>query len=200
VTDLIVSLVPLYGLPILALAVYLSCLALPVPSSLVILTCGSFVGSGDLEFSTTALVAICAAVLGDQTGYLLGKIGGPALVSRLAKTNDRRAVFDKASDWIDKKGGPGVFLSRWLVSPLGPYVNIISGVAALPWRRFTLWSAAGEVVWVGIYIGLGLVFSDNISAVAEVTGNLSGILAAGLVTLLLGWQIAQALRKHRHAG
>jgi len=197
VTDQIIALVPTYGLSLLALIVFLSCLALPVPSSLVMLTSGSFAAAGDLELFSTFLVAWLAALCGDQVGYLLGKQGGARLLAGLSRHPDRAALLGKARSWIEKRGGPGVFFSRWLVSPLGPYVNFIGGATGLGWLRFTLWGAAGELVWVSLYVGLGVVFADNITAVADVASNTSGVLAAGFVTLFLGWRLLAVLRKQR---
>jgi len=82
-----------------------------------------------------------------------------------------------------------VFFSRWLVSPLGPYVNFLSGGTRVNWLTFTLWDIAGEAVWVGLYVGLGFAFSDQLEAVGQILGNLSGALAAGLVTFALGWML-----------
>ena len=43
------ALVPTYGPWLLGLATFLSCLALPVPVSILMLTAGGFVASGDLS-------------------------------------------------------------------------------------------------------------------------------------------------------
>ncbi len=197
-TDFVLSLVPTYGLALLAIIVCLSCLAMPVPSSLVMLTSGSFVGSGELNLPETFLVALMAAVVGDQIGFAIGRHGGQRLMARFAGHRDRGKMLEKAQKWIDERGGAGVFLSRWLVSPLGPYVNFIAGASGIRWWRFSFWGIAGEMVWVSVYIGLGLAFSDNISAVAEIASDISGLLAAGLVTLVMGWQVKHALdRRHR---
>lgn len=194
-TESLLALVPLYGLPVLALVVFLSCLALPVPASLVMLTGGSFVAVGELALLPTYMSAVVAAVAGDQLGFALGRRGGAPMLAWLARGRDRAALLERARLWIDRRGGPGVFLSRWLVSPLGPYVNFIGGATGLGWRRFTFWGVAGELVWVAIYVGLGLVFADNIEAVADIAGSLSGFLAAGLVTLFLGWRLREVLRR-----
>jgi membrane-associated protein len=198
-TDQVLALVPTYGLWLLVGIVFLSCLAVPVPSSIVMLTSGSFVGSGDLLLVPTFLSAFAAAVAGDQVGYLIGKRGGGPLLARLASTKEQRTLLEKARNWIDARGGPGVFFSRWLVSPLGPYVNFIGGATGLDWARFTFWGVLGELTWVGIYVGLGLTFSDNISAVAELAADFSGMLAAGAVTIVLGWKIRRVLKKSKHA-
>jgi len=196
-TQTILAFVPDYGLPFLALIVMLSCLALPVPASLVMLTGGSFIGSGELDGALTFATAFLAAMLGDQLGYVLGKYSGTPFLNRIARTPDRRALIEKARALAREQGGAGIFLSRWLFSPLGPYVNFIGGATGLGWLKFTFWDALGELVWTALYVGLGYRFSDNITAVADIASNISGFLAAGVIAVFLGWRMLKVLHSHQ---
>lgn len=185
-TDTLVALVPEYGALLVFLATYLSCLALPVPSSLIMLAGGAFAAAGDLALGLTAAAALTGAIAGDQTGFAIGR-WGEAHVDRFAARHPKRAALIEAARAFSATwGGPGVFLSRWAVSPLGPYVNFLSGAARVNWAVFTAWGAAGETVWVAIYTGLGFAFAGRIEAIADILGNLSGALAMGLVTIGLG--------------
>ena len=47
-TETVLALVPSYGLLLVALGTFFSCLALPVPSSLIMLSAGGFAAAGDL--------------------------------------------------------------------------------------------------------------------------------------------------------
>ncbi len=72
------------------------------------------------------------------------------------KASSRRAaLMGKATGYLRDRGALAVFLSRWLFSPLGPYVNFAGGAARLDWGRFTWAGIAGETVWVALYVGLG---------------------------------------------
>ena len=192
--ETLLALVPAYGLYIIAAATFLGCLAVPIPSSLIMLTGGAFVASGDLAGPATWVTAYLGAVLGDQAGFRIGALGAERLGGKAA------ALAERARALAGRWGGPGVFLSRWLFSPLGPYMNFVTGASGMGWLRFSLWGAAGEAVWVTLYIGLGYGFAAQIEAVAEIAGNLSGVLAAGAVTLALGLWLRAALRADRRAG
>jgi membrane protein DedA with SNARE-associated domain len=54
----------------------------------------------------------------------------------------------------------------------------------------------GEMVWVTIYIGLGAVFADDILALADLLGSVSGLLAALALAGALGLWLKAALH-HR---
>ena len=75
-TNWLLALVPTYGLWLLASVTFLACLALPVPCSILMLTAGGFVASGDLVLWQVLAAALSGAVLGDQIGYRIGLYGG----------------------------------------------------------------------------------------------------------------------------
>lgn len=182
-TDWLLSLVPQYGVWLLAGATYLSCLALPIPASLLMLAAGGFAASGDIALSAAVLSALAGAVAGDQTGYLAGRFGGAGLVARMGA---RAQPVAKAAAFLARRGGVAVFLTRWLFSALGPYVNLAAGAAGQGWHRFTLWGIAGEGVWVGLYVGLGYAFTGNLQAASDMAADMLGFLAAAAVALGAG--------------
>jgi len=194
-TDLLLSLVVDYGAALLFAVTFLSCLAIPMPSSLMMLAGGGFVASGDLALATAAGAAFLGAVTGDQTGFLIGRRAGLWLERKMTAQPKRAALHGKAIELTNRYGGPGVFLSRWLISPLGPYVNFAGGATGLNWARFTVWGAMGEAVWVIVYVGLGYTFADRIVELADILGNASGFLAAGAVTIGLGLWMRNAMRQ-----
>ncbi|MFG6084142.1 VTT domain-containing protein [Paracoccus litorisediminis] len=56
-------------------------------------------------------------------------------------------LLAKAQILLARHGVWTVFLSRWLLSPMGPYVNLICGATRSIWWRFSLSSLAGESLW-----------------------------------------------------
>lgn len=193
-TDLALVLIADYGVIILFCVTFLSCLALPVPSSILMLASGSFAATGDLSLLNVAIAAFCGAVLGDNTGYLIARTSGDRM-GRWFKSKPKRAgMLVKGEAFMTKWGGSSVFFSCWLVAPLGPYINYVSGFTKFTWLRFALWGMAGEVVWVGLYVGLGYTFGDNFAAIASLLGNASGLITALAVTIGLGFWLVRAAR------
>ena len=193
-TDWLLGLVPQYGIYLLAAATFSSCLALPIPASILMIAAGGFVASGDLELATSTGAALVGALIGDQAGYFGGRWGGSWLVARLGA---RAEPLGKATALLAARGGIAVFLSRWLVSALGPYVNIAAGAAGLPWLRFTLWGALGEAVWVAVYVGAGFTFSGNLAAASGMAVDVLGLLAAGAIAIGLGYWLFALIRSGR---
>lgn len=187
-TDTIFALVTTWGALVIFASSFLSCLALPIPTSLMMLSGGAFVAAGDLALWQVVAGAWGGAILGDQTGYLIGRHGGAPVVERISRTPARRAVLARARALVDRRGGLGVFFSTWLFAPLGPWVNFIAGTTGLSWLRFTIWDVLGETIWVTVYVGLGYAFASQIEALSEILGSAVGLLAAlAVAASMLVW-------------
>lgn len=196
-TETLLGLVTLYGAWMVGLAAFLSCLLVPIPTSVLMLSAGAFAASGDLDAATLWLTVLAGALLGDQAGYWIGRLVGEPVLSRLANTPAKADLARKARHTVSRWGGLGVFFSTWLFAPLGPWVNFIAGATRLGWPRFALWDSLGEMIWVTAYLGLGFTFSDQIAEMAQLVESSLGFIVAGLVTLGLGWMLFRAARAPR---
>ena len=186
-----------YGSPVLFAVVTIAAVGLPLPITLLLIVTGSLVSQGVMSLWLAIALAGTGSVIGDQIGYAVGRWGGSAVLerfSRLAGGSEKlRAAEARARAW----GGTGVFLTRWLLTPLGPAVNLVSGTAGYPWGQFLLWDALGEFLGVAIYILLGRTFSDHVVELGTLLGDLSWTLVALAAAVLLGWKIVSNLRATR---
>jgi membrane-associated protein len=194
ITDQLLAALSLYGLPVLFGILVISCAGVPFPISLMLVAAGSFIEQGEMQLWPVLIVASAGAVVGDQIGYALGRKGGRQAALWLTRRTGDESYIQKAEAFTRRWGGAGIFLSRWLVTPLGPWLNLTSGIAAYPWTRFLLWDVIGEILWVVIYVMLGKFFSGRVEALIEILGNLGWVLAGLIVALILGWKLRQYLR------
>jgi membrane protein DedA with SNARE-associated domain len=198
-TDSIFTLITTYGYLGVFVCTFLSCLFVPVPTSLMMLAGGALAASGDISVPILLISAFSGAILGDQTGFFIGRKFGRRALMRLSRSPARARVIARAEATVDKRGGYGVFFSTWLVAPLGPYVNVVAGAAGLKWFRFTIADVLGEAIWVNLYIWLGFAFAGSLTLVAELVGDVMGLVAALLIAASAGLWIANVLRAQRAA-
>ncbi len=198
-TEWLLAQVADWGALALAIVTFLSCLAIPVPSSMMMLTAGAFAASGDLELAPAAFAALTGAVLGDQAGYQLGRLGYQRAEHWLLRSQTRATILARARTSIHMRGGIAVFFSRWMFSVLGPYVNLLAGAASMTWLTFTVMGIAGEIVWVVAYIGLGYVAGGQIAQASQMLSSTLGLLASLSVTAGLGWILWQRRKRHARA-
>jgi membrane protein DedA with SNARE-associated domain len=194
-TDWLLALVPQYGLWLLAATTFCSCLALPFPASILMMTAGGFVAAGDLALLPTFAAAAGGGIAGDQLGFWAGRGIGTPLLARLRKDPARDKLLERAVAMMDRRGTVAVFLTRWLFSPLGPWVNLTAGSTGYGWHSFTVAGVAGEAVWAAVYVGMGYGFAGNITAASDMLGSVLGLLAAGAAMVILGLWLRNALKQ-----
>jgi membrane-associated protein len=170
------------------------CAGIPLPNTLMLLAVGSFVAQGELTLWQVLVVGSAGAVAGDQIGYCAGRMGGRRLVRRITDKVGGTDAIKRSEGYMRRWGGYGIFFSRWLVGPLGPWINLSSGITVYPWRRFIIWDVLGEVLWVCLYVMLGWLFSDRVQYLADLFGNLTWVIVGAIAASVLGWKLFQYFR------
>lgn len=122
-------------------------IVLPTLSTLLLM--GFLAERGTLHLGLALVVAVLAAVLGDQLAYLEGRYWGPRVARRVGR--DR---WDRAEAVVARYGVPAVVAGRCLVG-LRTLVPRVAGSAAMPYRRFAAGSAAAAVVWASAELLVG---------------------------------------------
>jgi membrane-associated protein len=174
-----------YGSPALFAIVAVAAVGVPLPVTLLLIVTGSLAAQGAMNVWLSIAIAAAGSVAGDQIGFAVGRWGGKRLVARLSGmigSAERIKELDaRAKSW----GG----FSRWLATPLGPWINLASGAADYSWLRFTLWDFLGESFGAALYIWLGLVFSDRVQALGAILGDLTWAILGTLTAALIGWNL-----------
>jgi membrane-associated protein len=175
-----------YGLPVLVAVILFASTGLPLPATLLLLTAGSFVEQGDLNLWWVLGLTTAAAVLGDHVGYGIGRWGGERLIRRFQRWGGGAERMAQAERLSRRWGGIGIFLSRWLISPLGPVINLTSGMTRYPLILFLCFDLLGEIVWVTLYVTLGRMFSDQVQTLSSTLGNFTWVIVGVLLMIVLG--------------
>jgi membrane protein DedA with SNARE-associated domain len=194
VTEQLLSWLTLYGLPALFVVLVVASVGVPLPVTLLLVAAGSFVEQGEMKLWEVCALACAGAVTGDQIGYWIGRVGERGVVRKITSRFGGEAGVERAEAFTRRWGGAGVFLSRWLFTPLGPWINQTSGAARYSWSRFTLWDVLGEALWVVLYVSLGRAFSGSVQELADLLGNLAWVAVGALATILLGWKVFNYFR------
>lgn len=195
-SDYLLSTLGVYGLPVLFIALLIGAVGIPLPGSLMLLAAGSFIEQGDMNLWYVLMLSAVGAILGDNIGYALGRWGSRGLTRRISRLIGGEKQLKAAQVWLNRREGAGIFLSRWLVTPLAPFINITSGMTGYSWPRFLLYDVLGEALWVVLYVTLGRFFSDRVQEASELLGDFVWMIVGLLFVIVLGWNILKYFRSH----
>ena len=198
-SDYLLGALGIYGLPLLFVALLVGSVGLPLPASFLLLAAGSFVAQDELSLWSVLGLASAGAILGDNIGYALGRWGGRRVFAWLGRLFGENSGFSKTENWLKRWEGSGIFFSRWLLTPLGPVVNVTSGLTRYSWPRFLFYCVTGEALWVSLYVLLGKVFSGQVQAMSEFFGDFTWVIVGLLIVFVLGWSLFKSFRSSSEA-
>jgi membrane protein DedA with SNARE-associated domain len=186
-----------YGYAGVAGLLLLEDLGLPVPGETVLIAAAIYAGTGQLNVAILVVVAILAAVVGDNIGYAIGHFGGERLIHRFG-----RYVFitpeklERAKSFFNRGGGLIVIVARF-IEGLRQLNGIIAGTAEMRWSKFLAYNAIGASLWVGTWVTAGYIAGNNIGPLYKTATRYQWYAVAVIVLLLVGF-IAHFFWKRKH--
>jgi membrane protein DedA with SNARE-associated domain len=166
---------------------------LPLPGETALIACAVLASQGALPIFWVIVVAILAAVIGDNLGYWVARRGGRKLLARYRLTRRYAEQYlPRGERFFAKHGGKAVFLGRF-VAVLRVTAAWCAGLSRMGWWRFLAWNAAGGIVWA---TGVGLIAYYLGDAAAHAIGRY-GLIAGGgaLVLAGLGYLIVRRVER-----
>jgi membrane protein DedA with SNARE-associated domain len=167
----------------------------PVPGETSLIAAGILASTGHLSLPVVFAVAISAAIVGDNFGYLVGRRAGNWLLTRPGRWEEQRLRFlDEGEHFFSRHGGKTVFFGRWL-PVLRFTAALLAGVNEMPWRRFFVFNAMGGAGWVLTVGSAAYLLGSSASSLFEAIG-LAGLLALVLaVAGHIAWRRSQRGRE-----
>ena len=175
--DQLLSALLVYGYPVLALTLVLGAIGLPLPTGLSVAVAGSLAAMGHMSWLWANGIAIGASILGDLTGYGLGRLLGRRLFDPRGRWSGFLAERKgRAQALFDRWGALTIVITRTLASHLSSVLSLLAGLARYRLSVFLLFDTLGRVIWTSAYFGLGYTIGGNFDAATGFLTNLSVLL------------------------
>lgn len=140
-----------YGYLTVVAAVFLEDFGIPVPGETLLIAGALLATQGQFNIYILMACAWVGAVLGDNVGFLIGRVGGRRLVLRFGKyvlITPSRLRY--AESFFRRRGAFVVVIARF-IEILRQLNGIIAGTANMEWWRFLLYNGVGAALWVGLW-------------------------------------------------
>ncbi len=96
-------------------------------------------------------VAVVAAILGDSTGYLIGKKVGPKIFTREKSLIWNPKHIVRTQKFFNKYGSITILLAR-LVPIVRTFAPVLAGVGDMKYRTFISYNILGGLLWPALVI------------------------------------------------
>lgn len=168
-----------YGYWAIFIGILLENLGIPIPGETVTLVGGFLAGSDELNYWLVLGDAAAGAMLGGICGYWIGRIGGWALVVRLAgvfRISETRIITIK--DKFTENAAKAVFLGRFFAL-LRIFAAPLAGIAEMPFPKFLLFNFLGAATWASVMVSLAY-FAGKIISLEQLVAWVSQFAIAAL--------------------
>jgi membrane-associated protein len=163
-----------------------------LPGDSLLFVVGALCGLGLMSLPLIMVLLLAAAILGDQTNYLIGRRVGVRVWSWEQSRLFNRRAFEQAHGYYERYGGITIVIARFMpfIRTFAPFV---AGVAEMNRARFTSYNVIGALIWV---IGLTLAgyLFGNLPIVQQHLSKIiwALILVPGLIAIFGAWRARRA--------
>jgi len=169
------------GYPVLFVLVMAESGGAPVPGETSLITGAVLASQGKLDLLLVIGIAACAAIVGDNLGYWIGRKGGRWILQRPGAFQSHRLRVLKVGEPFFARHGPkAVFFGRFVLG-LRVWASWLAGATCMPWRSFLFWNAAGGIIWATV---IGVIAyelgraAENVTEAFGIYGLVAFVLAA----------------------
>jgi membrane protein DedA with SNARE-associated domain len=190
-----------YGYGAVAGLIFLEDFGTPfVPGETVLIVGALYAASGQLNVVVVGLLAVFAAILGDNVGFAIGRFAGHSAVVRWGHyVRFTEPRITKAEDFFERHGGKVVILARF-IDGLRQINGIVAGICKMKWTSFLLYNTLGAVLWVSCWVIVGYTAGNHIAAIYRVSSRFAVYALVALCIVILVLLIRRVLARARTKG
>jgi len=130
-----------------------------LPGDSLLFTIGVVAGAGQLNLPVIMLLLTCSCLLGDWSGYLLGRRAGPAIFKRPDSRFFKQEHLQRTKAFYEKHGGKTIIYAKF-VPIIRTFAPFVAGVANMPYSRFLSFDVFGAIGWVSSMTVLGYLLGE----------------------------------------
>jgi membrane-associated protein len=134
-----------------------------LPGDTLLLATGIFAAQGKLGVPLTLAIALIAlaAILGDNTGYQIGKLSGKRLFHKKDGILFRHEYVERTEKVYDKYGSKIMLLAHFIVI-VRTFAPVVAGIGKMNRLQFFIFDAIGDIFWAILVTMIGYWFGSKI--------------------------------------
>lgn len=177
----------LYGYWAVFVGIAIENMGIPLPGETIVIVGGFLAGSGELNYWLVLSSAIAGAVLGDNFGYWVGRVGGWKFLVKIGRIfRLQEQQLEQAKDRYSRNAMQAVFFGRF-VTLLRIFAGPLAGITQMPYKQFLLCNLGGAAVWSTTIVTLAFFLGKIVSLeqIVSWTAQIGVVALVGVITFLL---------------
>ena len=157
-----------YGLILVFVLVAIEGCGIPLPGETALISAAVLAASGRFNIAEVIAVAAAGAIVGDNTGYWIARLGGRTLIDKIPIARTALPKLLPRGEAFFAKHGPKTVVIARFIAGLRETAAWLAGLSRMRWPVFAMFNATGGILWATT-IGLAAYYfgSKVVQAVTE---------------------------------
>jgi len=136
------------------------------PGDTLLFSAGILAAGGKLNIVTVLLTIAIAAIIGDNTGYQIGKSLGHRLFTKKDGVVFRKEYIERAHSFFAKYGSRTMLLAHF-VPVVRSFAPVVAGAGDMPRKKFIFFDAVGDIAWTVLVTLLGFYLGKRVPGIEK---------------------------------
>lgn len=168
---------------------FLAQMGIPIGAMFFILYSGS-IALGYIELTNLFFIILGGAIFGDICSYFFArKFSENKAFSNILKKRKIKKIHNKVNLFFDKHGSSSIFITRFLITGIGPYLNYVLGLNKYNFKKFSFYIFIGEILYALELLIIGYIFRDTFEDIMNMFLDFSYIILILIVLYYIGKMI-----------
>ena len=133
------------------------------------------------------LLLTVASILGNTSGYHIGRATGTRLFSREDSLLFNNKHLYRAHEFYERHGGKTVVIARFMPI-VRTFVPVVAGMAQMEYRRYTLYNVIGGLGWIWGMLFIGYFLGRYIPGIdRHIETVIALVIFLSLLPGIIGW-------------
>jgi membrane protein DedA with SNARE-associated domain len=180
-----------YGYVVVFGVVLAEQIGLPVPSQLLLVGAGGLAGNGRLNPFLVLVAGAFASLIGDSVWYGIGRAGGPRVLRWICRISLEPDSCVRRTHGLFGTCGAWYLVFAKFVPGISTVAPPLAGITGMSLYTFLAISTIAGLVWAGVFIALGWVFSSQLEVVGrslEGLGSWAFAVVAGAIVAYVAYK------------
>ena len=162
-----------------------------LPGDSLLFVAGAVAAAGGMNIALLTSALVCAALLGDNVNYWVGRTLGLKVSSRVINPTH----LQRTHEFYERHGGKTIILARF-VPIVRTYVPFVAGLGTMPYLRYLAFCVGGALLWVISLSQLGYWFGNIPQVKSNLTVVILAIVAISVSPGVIAWLKNRSVQRH----
>ena len=132
-----------------------------LPGDSLLVTAGLFAAAGYFNIAVLIPLLMISAILGNSTGYFIGRKSGAALYAREESRFFKKQSLLKTKEFYEHYGPITIVMAQFM--PFArTFAPVVAGIAEMKYTRFASFNVIGAIAWITSMLLVGYFLGSTI--------------------------------------